>query len=353
MVVVVVHVNRNKPAGITFSVALMLIKNDRFHQKYNAEYICTQYCPHIHPSSYNIQINSKKGGLFQSDLFQQHCLLFFSSQHPSPRQARCRLSSDAGRAECGLRTQWRHIQGSVPVTVPRGRRWRPADCDHPVRQWTGIPVHQRHQRIWGTRRTLIKKEWVSWQLPLHFLCICCEANARCMVWLNQWQTAKLLTRRQWTYLYRHSCLQVCCGGASAHSCTDQGTKWVDAPITSHQGSLVTISASGCNADKVLGLRYAWRITPCHFKQCAVYAADTSLPAPPYLTNTLPSREPSISLNGIWHLKQRQNKKEKLDMTLRQTWRMLPLFRWRKRLWKLFFGEFNGGTLALRRQTRPW
>ncbi|PVD28182.1 hypothetical protein C0Q70_10768 [Pomacea canaliculata] len=82
--------------------------------------------------------------------------------------------------------------------------------------------------------------------------------------------------------------EVCCGGASAHSCTDQGTKWVDAPITSHQGSLVTISASGCNADKVLGLRYAWRITPCHFKQCAVYAADTSLPAPPYLTNILPS-----------------------------------------------------------------
>ncbi|PVD28167.1 hypothetical protein C0Q70_10752 [Pomacea canaliculata] len=81
---------------------------------------------------------------------------------------------------------------------------------------------------------------------------------------------------------------ICCGGANAHSCAEHGTYWVDAPITSHQGSHVTIAASGCNANKVLGLRYAWRESPCNLKQCAIYAADSSLPAPPYLTNTLPA-----------------------------------------------------------------
>ncbi|PVD28179.1 hypothetical protein C0Q70_10765 [Pomacea canaliculata] len=87
---------------------------------------------------------------------------------------------------------------------------------------------------------------------------------------------------------RNTGFDICCGGENIHSCTDQGTWWVDAPITSHQGSHVTITASSCNSTNVVGLRYAWRESPCNLKQCAIYAADSSLPAPPYLTNTLPA-----------------------------------------------------------------
>ncbi|KAK7478874.1 hypothetical protein BaRGS_00029855 [Batillaria attramentaria] len=78
--------------------------------------------------------------------------------------------------------------------------------------------------------------------------------------------------------------EVCCD--DHQQCGDH-SRWVAAPITAHDASHVTVSYSGCGSRPMAGLRYAWRTTPCDLKQCAVYAADSGLPAPPYVTNSPP------------------------------------------------------------------
>ncbi|XP_076444485.1 sialate O-acetylesterase-like [Babylonia areolata] len=74
---------------------------------------------------------------------------------------------------------------------------------------------------------------------------------------------------------------VCC--SSHHTSCDSSSKWVEAPITGHTKSHVTVDVSGCGADgQVVGVRYAWRQTPCPLLQCAVYDSSSGLPAPPFL-----------------------------------------------------------------------
>ncbi|PVD29016.1 hypothetical protein C0Q70_11613 [Pomacea canaliculata] len=81
--------------------------------------------------------------------------------------------------------------------------------------------------------------------------------------------------------------EVCCSAASATACNDTRDHWVAAPITVHDASHVTVSTSGCGTNKITGLRYEWRTSPCDYKRCAVYGAQSDLPAPPYITHTLP------------------------------------------------------------------
>ncbi|XP_025099241.1 sialate O-acetylesterase-like [Pomacea canaliculata] len=81
--------------------------------------------------------------------------------------------------------------------------------------------------------------------------------------------------------------EVCCSPAAATKCTEGHDTWHAAPITHHDTSHVTVSTSGCGANKATGLRYAWRTSPCLYKHCAVYGAGSGLPAPPYQTHTLP------------------------------------------------------------------
>ncbi|KAK7478873.1 hypothetical protein BaRGS_00029854 [Batillaria attramentaria] len=76
--------------------------------------------------------------------------------------------------------------------------------------------------------------------------------------------------------------EVCC---QQNQCGDFNP-WTAAPITGHDASHVTVSYAGCGSRHPVGLRYAWRTSPCDLKQCAVYAADSDLPAPPYVTKSL-------------------------------------------------------------------
>ncbi|XP_067675186.1 sialate O-acetylesterase-like isoform X2 [Haliotis asinina] len=71
---------------------------------------------------------------------------------------------------------------------------------------------------------------------------------------------------------------VCC--STATTCGGHDT-WVAAPIQSHQDNEVVLSTTACTHN-VVGLRYAWRESPCDYKKCAIYGKDTSLPAPPFI-----------------------------------------------------------------------
>ncbi|XP_048239906.1 sialate O-acetylesterase-like [Haliotis rufescens] len=72
--------------------------------------------------------------------------------------------------------------------------------------------------------------------------------------------------------------EVCC---SADATCGPLDTWIAAPIQSHQDNQVVLSTTSCNR-KVVGVRYAWRESPCDYKKCAIYGKDTSLPAPPFL-----------------------------------------------------------------------
>ncbi|XP_070190353.1 sialate O-acetylesterase-like isoform X2 [Littorina saxatilis] len=80
--------------------------------------------------------------------------------------------------------------------------------------------------------------------------------------------------------------QVCCSEDSSTSCSGK-YGWEDAPITGHDVSHVTVTYAACGSRHLVGLRYAWRSTPCGVMQCPLYAADTGLPAPPYIQKTAP------------------------------------------------------------------
>ncbi|KAK2176658.1 hypothetical protein NP493_649g01057 [Ridgeia piscesae] len=62
-----------------------------------------------------------------------------------------------------------------------------------------------------------------------------------------------------------------------------GREWVAAPVVAHSGHMVVLSWAACAANQhMVGLRYAWRETPCRYNQCAIYDATSSLPMPPYI-----------------------------------------------------------------------
>jgi hypothetical protein len=60
--------------------------------------------------------------------------------------------------------------------------------------------------------------------------------------------------------------------------------WVRSTISSKNGLTITIAVdSSCVGQELYGVRYLWRMTPCLFKQAAIYSGtDQNLPSPPYL-----------------------------------------------------------------------
>ena len=74
--------------------------------------------------------------------------------------------------------------------------------------------------------------------------------------------------------------EVCCQGSQCVS----DSLWVPATISRKAGLTITLAiAKSCVGQKLYGLRYLWRETPCPFKQAAIYSdTDPNLPAPPYL-----------------------------------------------------------------------
>ncbi|XP_021365144.1 sialate O-acetylesterase-like [Mizuhopecten yessoensis] len=72
--------------------------------------------------------------------------------------------------------------------------------------------------------------------------------------------------------------EVCCSEAL---CDKNNGNWKPAPMTSQDVSSVTLNTIKCGHVTVAAVRYAWRESPCPFKQCAVYGRDTDLPGPPF------------------------------------------------------------------------
>ncbi|XP_060070508.1 sialate O-acetylesterase-like [Ylistrum balloti] len=72
--------------------------------------------------------------------------------------------------------------------------------------------------------------------------------------------------------------EICC---SYRECNLNYGVWLPSPITSHDISSITFDTSACGHVPVSAIRYAWRESPCDFKECAVYGRDNDLPGPPF------------------------------------------------------------------------
>ena len=80
-------------------------------------------------------------------------------------------------------------------------------------------------------------------------------------------------------------VQVCCTEHASESChpsfsTDE-RQWLTAPIAAAQPSSLELSVSACGGGgrHVVGVRYAWRHTPCAPRQCALYTSSSSSSPP--------------------------------------------------------------------------
>ncbi|XP_013395194.1 sialate O-acetylesterase [Lingula anatina] len=82
--------------------------------------------------------------------------------------------------------------------------------------------------------------------------------------------------------------ELCCShdNTSISQCNETSTLWHEVPLVSHDSTSVTMSygkVAGCVGQWVMGMRYAWRETPCEFLACPIYSVENGLPAPPYVT----------------------------------------------------------------------
>ncbi|XP_071113719.1 sialate O-acetylesterase-like [Haliotis cracherodii] len=80
--------------------------------------------------------------------------------------------------------------------------------------------------------------------------------------------------------------EVTCVKSDSSSRPDDNSVWFPMPITSHDNTSVTLNYSQlCLRSRhmvVSAIRYAWRESPCPFKQCAVYNKDSGYPGPPFI-----------------------------------------------------------------------
>lgn len=76
--------------------------------------------------------------------------------------------------------------------------------------------------------------------------------------------------------------EICCGHAPHDTCTYNA--WTAALIVAHDQSTVSINTAGCHGSKplVTAVRYAWEMSPCPFKMCAIYDKNNDLPAAPFV-----------------------------------------------------------------------
>ncbi|ESO83416.1 hypothetical protein LOTGIDRAFT_133472, partial [Lottia gigantea] len=75
--------------------------------------------------------------------------------------------------------------------------------------------------------------------------------------------------------------EVVCCNENTIRCTND-TEWKAAPIETKTNTSVAISYDVCMGIAPSGIRYAWRESPCDFKLCPIYGAETGLPAPPFI-----------------------------------------------------------------------
>lgn len=78
--------------------------------------------------------------------------------------------------------------------------------------------------------------------------------------------------------------EICCAYQDPPRCEPGRSWWLPtATMKAYQQDNVTLSyAIECTMQNVVGVRYAWRESPCQFKACAIYGADNGLPMPPFI-----------------------------------------------------------------------
>ena len=57
-------------------------------------------------------------------------------------------------------------------------------------------------------------------------------------------------------------------------------------MASWNNSTVTLSIKECHQQYLMGIRFAWRETPCAYKNASVYSVENDLPAPPFIERRL-------------------------------------------------------------------
>ena len=83
--------------------------------------------------------------------------------------------------------------------------------------------------------------------------------------------------------------EVCCSSDSTVFCLDTDTVWNLTEIVSVAGPDVTITMPCAEDQFVTGVRYSWRVSPCHIlEECPIYADESAnnLPAPPFVVHRL-------------------------------------------------------------------
>ncbi|XP_060069656.1 sialate O-acetylesterase-like [Ylistrum balloti] len=91
--------------------------------------------------------------------------------------------------------------------------------------------------------------------------------------------------------------EICCSYGNITDYYDQSW-WVQTSVDRITRSTVVLSTAPCPAQTITGVRYAWRISPCSFKDCALYSLLSSLPASPFFfTSRTFSRDGSYVIDG--------------------------------------------------------
>jgi len=73
--------------------------------------------------------------------------------------------------------------------------------------------------------------------------------------------------------------QHCCSRNNQSKCDGTDSKWLPARLTGSDVYGVTMD-SPCVGQWIMGVRYAWRESPCGFKACPVYTVENDLPMAP-------------------------------------------------------------------------
>ncbi|KAI3388034.1 hypothetical protein SNEBB_007196 [Seison nebaliae] len=68
--------------------------------------------------------------------------------------------------------------------------------------------------------------------------------------------------------------EICCSNSLDDCRNSSSSSWISENKIFSWKSTVFIHISDCLMENILGLRYLWRETPCHFKQCPIYSERT-------------------------------------------------------------------------------
>lgn len=88
----------------------------------------------------------------------------------------------------------------------------------------------------------------------------------------------------WTLHVRsYEGFELCCSWNGREECSSGNSWWLPSSVLKWASNFVYLDGLVCGEGQyIVGIRYAWRESPCIFKQCAVYSEENELPAPPFI-----------------------------------------------------------------------